>query len=754
MKPLSLKLSHFQSHTDTVLELSGIECAVLSGPNGAGKSSLLDAILFALFGEARGGNLDSVVMHGEEVARVEYQFGLNGSTYLVSRQRSTKGAGSTTLSFQCDGQVLDGKTVAETQRRIEETTHLTAELLRATAVSAQGDADAFSRAKPAERKGYLGDIVGTEHFDELAQVTRDTQKGVQASRDAKATALEVAQVTVATIPTITSSFFEVAEQIKVLESDRTAASEAIEHFGAAREETVRAQAADGAARKELTDLRSRQTVLVTDEDRAKVRVENLAFTTRGVADTLAAIQNAEAAQQEAAVAESRRQERDRLRSEATVLAERVKGAKASHNDGIRALETEIATARKDHERDRYSLGIEIDALATREKLLSDVPCADTPMAERCPLIEDAMGARTLLPSKRQALEALEAQTPWTEQEKRLDALRAEEPWRADATELARLKTAYDAIEYDAEAHTKAKADAGKLPDLQKSLSTIEAAQAQIPEAQQALEKTRAELKQVGDRVTALETELGQERDWASELADIDRRLVEAKDTHARLGRSLDVARQSQGALTERLNAAQAAAEQVKALETEIADLDRRINILKILGNPRDGAFSKGGIPALLIEQAVPELEAAANEVLATLSDGRMALELRTQKEASSGKGMSETLDIIVLDEIGERLYESYSGGERMRVDLALRVGLSKLLAHRADARCQLMVLDETAAPLDARGQEQFVEALARIATEEELTVLCVSHLEGLKDQFPVRIEVSKDGDGSRVEVVR
>ena len=39
-----------------------------------------------------------------------------------------------------------------------------------------------------------------------------------------------------------------------------------------------------------------------------------------------------------------------------------------------------------------------------------------------------------------------------------------------------------------------------------------------------------------------------------------------------------MARQQQGALTERLKAGQEAAEQAKALEDEIADLDRRIHM--------------------------------------------------------------------------------------------------------------------------------------------------------------------------------
>ena len=54
MIPFKLSLSGFLSYQDPVeLDFTGFELACVSGSNGAGKSSLLDAITWALFGEAR-----------------------------------------------------------------------------------------------------------------------------------------------------------------------------------------------------------------------------------------------------------------------------------------------------------------------------------------------------------------------------------------------------------------------------------------------------------------------------------------------------------------------------------------------------------------------------------------------------------------------------------------------------------------------------------------------------------------------------
>ena len=54
MIPLKLHIAGFLSYRQPVeLDFTGFDLACISGQNGAGKSSLLDAITWVLFGEAR-----------------------------------------------------------------------------------------------------------------------------------------------------------------------------------------------------------------------------------------------------------------------------------------------------------------------------------------------------------------------------------------------------------------------------------------------------------------------------------------------------------------------------------------------------------------------------------------------------------------------------------------------------------------------------------------------------------------------------
>ena len=165
------------------------------------------------------------------------------------------------------------------------------------------------------------------------------------------------------------------------------------------------------------------------------------------------------------------------------------------------------------------------------------------------------------------------------------------------------------------------------------------------------------------------------------------------------------------------------------------------------------AFGKRGIQAMLIENALPELEEEANSLLARMTDNRMSVRIESQRAAKSREGEPiETLDINIGDELGTRRYEMYSGGEAFRIDFALRIALSKLLARRAGAPLPTLIIDEGFGSQDAGGRERLVEAINSIQDDFE-KILVITHIDEMKESFPVRIEVTKGPDGSKVEVV-
>ena len=164
------------------------------------------------------------------------------------------------------------------------------------------------------------------------------------------------------------------------------------------------------------------------------------------------------------------------------------------------------------------------------------------------------------------------------------------------------------------------------------------------------------------------------------------------------------------------------------------------------------AFGKNGVQALIIDGVLPEIADEANHLLSQMTGGRMSLAMTTQRETQK-KAVVETLDIKVSDELGDtRSYEMFSGGEAFRINFALRIALSRLLARRAGAPLRTLIIDEGFGTQDSGGRERLVEAIQAIQ-DDFRCLLVITHVEELRDAFPVRIEVTKTPAGSTITVV-
>ena len=200
--------------------------------------------------------------------------------------------------------------------------------------------------------------------------------------------------------------------------------------------------------------------------------------------------------------------------------------------------------------------------------------------------------------------------------------------------------------------------------------------------------------------------------------------------------------QQNAALQSQIEHCDALSAEQNAVEKKIKSCERDIRIYRELTT----AFGKDGIQALIIEQAIPEIEEEANRILARLTDNRTQIALESLRDL-------KTLDIKISDELGERSYELYSGGEAFRIDFSIRIALSKLLARRTGTRLRTLVIDEGFGTQDAEGLDHLVEAIQAISGDFE-KILIITHIESLKQAFPVRIEVTKYPDlGSRFEVL-
>ncbi|QQR49216.1 SMC family ATPase [bacterium] len=162
------------------------------------------------------------------------------------------------------------------------------------------------------------------------------------------------------------------------------------------------------------------------------------------------------------------------------------------------------------------------------------------------------------------------------------------------------------------------------------------------------------------------------------------------------------------------------------------------------------AFSKNGIQALLIEEAIPEIEEEANNILGQLTNNQSQIFIESLHDLKSG-GVKETLVIKISDAVGMRPYEMFSGGEAFRIDFALRIAISKLLARRAGTALQTLIIDEGFGSQDDEGLARLMNAIHAIQHDFS-RIIIVSHLPEFKDNFPVHFIVEKGPSGSHVHI--
>ncbi len=179
MIPQRLHLRNFLSYRECTVDLGGLHLAVLCGRNGDGKTALLDAMTWALWGEARGRLEDDLIHLTEGEMLVEFEFEIDGDRFAAIRKRSRGKTGSLELlQLGPGGQraALTGGTIRETQAELLRRLRMDCDTFVNSAFIAQGRANEFTRKDAARRKEVFRKILGLERYEELAGAANERKK--------------------------------------------------------------------------------------------------------------------------------------------------------------------------------------------------------------------------------------------------------------------------------------------------------------------------------------------------------------------------------------------------------------------------------------------------------------------------------------------------------------------------------------------------------------------------------------------------
>ncbi len=720
MLPTRVELKNFTSFQEEHLELDGLRLAALVGANGAGKSSLIDALLFALFGEAtKGGSkaLDNYVRRGEMEASVAVEFVLHGQAYRVERTRSRAKQKTALRLLKRKGETwqdVGGKSVIEAQAAIEKLLRMDYRTFTASSLILQGKADSLTAdMTDTERKDVLTRILGLDLWDRLLEAAKER------ARDARAKATAV------------------GSRILTLEAEAGKRA-GIEADMAAREaELSSAATLVTNLETEVADLRARTQQKAVLEQQIRAIESEIARQQREEQEAAQEAARAEAGLTQQQQILARREEILTAAEAAEAIAEDVRDMDAraervmAIGRQIEGVGADLARAERELESQRARLTAVIEGAQKQAGLLRDVPCSGTDLQDACRLLAGARQAVVEAEGARTRLQALESDARPAGLRQKRDRLVAER----------------EGIGYDREAHQAARAALDEAQGVARLKPQLEAATERVKELTDRAKIARDKAARAGQEVAQLRTRYQEAQQSLQALAATSSALSLKTSQLASLRANEAHVRETLGRLKQALEAAEGGAAEAERLRTEMQAAQDQAQIWELL---TEACSKRGGVPALIVENAVPEIERLANGLLTRVAGGRLQVRLETQAETKAGT-MSEVLRITVLDGGQERPYQTYSGAERFMVDLSLRVALSKFLAHRAGAEIQLLVLDEGLGALDSVNRHEVVEAIQEAARDFG-RVLCITHITELQDAFPQRIEVTKGSDGSKVRI--
>ncbi|BAY12114.1 exonuclease subunit SbcC [Calothrix sp. NIES-2098] len=361
-------------------------------------------------------------------------------------------------------------------------------------------------------------------------------------------------------------------------------------------------------------------------------------------------------------------------------------------------------------------------------------------------IKDAIKRQTQLAARKPELEATIAQLKTRIQQEQTDS--------DCAKQIAALDRYITELGYSSEQHNQLRMAVRQNQSWQLRYQQMLSAQQQYPQLQMRSQELEA----------AKTARLAERQTLASQIDTIQEQLEETANPTAQiqaLEQQLQVRRRQLDEQIAKLGRLEQLAVQLEALQIQYEQQQQQLQACKQqyrVYQELAQAFGKNGIQALMIENVLPQLEAETNQLLSRLSANQLHVQFITQKAGRNGRStkknvkLIDTLDILIADARGTRAYETYSGGEAFRINFAIRLALAKLLAQRAGAALQLLIIDEGFGTQDAEGCDRLIAAINAIASDFAC-ILTVTHMPHLKEAFQARIEVNKNQQGSHLHLL-
>ena len=730
MLPLRLTLEGFGSYREPQeIEFEAVRLACITGSNGAGKSTLFNGLSWALLGITPTGDIDQLVTEGEAKASAELVFSHEGEKYRVIRTRVLGKTTSATLEHETElGWIpISEKGPRSVDAQISKMIGISKETYASTVLLSQGDSGRFAEADPGARKKILSEILSLDIYASLAKNAREHSSESRNQFEIARAQIDKIEVQLLNTEEVTGKRTAAISQIKSLDSsisiaetqrlsaEREAASG---ETASARLNTVEMQIEDAKSKSHnrIAELNRQADIIRTREVRAQERLSSLE-------EKIIAAQNAESSLEDFIL------ERKNLSDSLNELEKKI--------SEITELGMLSKAAEESSAAEVVRLTVEINEEIDRRRMLDH----DESNCFTC-----GQGLDETL--KTRVLDDIDSRIKVAE----FSIAKAKENGESSATRRNSLRQELGVLNTQ-------RISLGSISDLDKtivqnqelatSLSSLEndkcATTSEILEIKEELVIILDQLKDNSDpTLNALIEEADKLANIVAGTLEVAHRAEEIRNRIKSLESERQIASIELGRCDERLSALAKLTEEKDAWDKSATKASSEVDDYGRLAK----AFGPDGIPNMIFTGVVDELERDASDMMERMTNGKFRLEFRTETTTKDGNSRG-TLDVVIITESGERPYKGLSGGERFRVDLALRVALTRLLTRRSGSTIDFLALDEGWGALDPEGITAMLDELRELHDEFPL-VLTITHTPEVAAAFEARFEVERDSDGTSV----
>lgn len=703
------------------VSISGEYSENVTRSNGAGKSSLIEAVLYALFGKSRTiSEVDMVKQGCNADMFVQLKFDFNNQEYVVKRGRTK--SGQAIIFFSINGKPIGGG-VRDIDTNIIKHIGINYEVFVATVFFEQSKIDSFTIATPSRRKEYLSSILDLQVYENCSNVAKQLRD--QLNSELERTQAGIFQLT--KLKTEKESLDNHEFTIKKNEEKKIEVGEKISLTKVIIEETASSISKFELELKSSSDLVIQLSKLKNQYNGKLGSVERIKRDIESKKNDL-------------------KNKWDSKNLLAKQLPELEKRREEIVNE-ISSLEQQRSSCNRDSrweeelQKELTSFKQQQGEVNGRIKHFNSEILSLSTLGDQCITCKQTIDRSTVENLIKTKGDQVSSDTLLIDDIKN-KILKLNQDFLEDAKikeRISALKNQFIRIEGEVLLSSNAKVERDELSTQGKS---------QIESTEELLKTSTEELEEFKKQVDELQQKV--DNFPTSENTGLDKLKLVLKMRKDELVSSENEIKRCE----EYIIRAKSHLEEIQKLgiqiEQETSSIKDRQQQLQAYQDLVD-LFSQKGIPAIIIENTIAEVENITNEYLAELGSV-FKINVRSQRETKTGS-MKETLDILIDTPEGIRDYSTYSGGEKTIINLCLRLSLSTILSSRNKVHFDSIFLDEAISALDEENRENFLK-LIKILSNKFSQIYIISHLSELKDIFDHSIKVIKSSNGSKVVVER